>query len=105
MWRVRRGLVQSGDGGAGAPRYAETVPAVTSSGSCRARAPLGESLVHAVQRSSLPVSPRLVPGAAVLAVQHLKSQSVPPDCLEAVGELGCACLLFTTRPWPQGAGP
>ncbi|GAA2766964.1 hypothetical protein GCM10010103_60050 [Streptomyces paradoxus] len=26
MWRARRGLVQSGDGGAGASRYADTAP-------------------------------------------------------------------------------
>ncbi|AMW08340.1 hypothetical protein A4E84_01595 [Streptomyces qaidamensis] len=68
--------------------------------------PLGEGLVHAAQRPSLPVSLLVVPGSAVLTVQHLKSQFVPPETwLEAVGELGHAYLIFTTRPWPQGAEP
>ncbi|WP_349637003.1 DUF5949 family protein [Streptomyces sp. 378] len=67
---------------------------------------MGEGLVHAVQRPSLPVSLLVVPGSAVLTVQHLKSQFVPPETwLEAVGELGFAYLIFTTRPWPQGAEP
>ncbi|MFD5482520.1 DUF5949 family protein [Streptomyces hawaiiensis] len=68
--------------------------------------PLGEGLVHAVQRPSLPVSLLVVPGSAVLTVRHLKSQFVPPETwLEAVGELGFAYLIFTTRPWPQGTEP
>ncbi|MGW6646882.1 DUF5949 family protein [Streptomyces iakyrus] len=68
--------------------------------------PLGEGLVHAAQRPSLPVSLLVVPGSAVLTVQHLKSQFVPPETwLEAVGQLGYAYLIFTTRPWPQGAEP
>lgn len=54
----------------------------------------------------MPVSLLAVPGSAVLTVQHLKSRFVPPQTwLEAVGELGYACLIFTTRPWPQGAEP
>ncbi|MEC7051661.1 DUF5949 family protein [Streptomyces collinus] len=43
---------------------------------------------------------------AVLTVQHLKAQFVPPESrLEAVGELGYAYLIFAARPWPQGAEP
>ncbi|MEU4467627.1 DUF5949 family protein [Streptomyces sp. NPDC024017] len=68
--------------------------------------PLGEGLVHAAQRPSLPVSLLVVPGSAVLTVQHLTSQFVPPETwLETVDELGYAYLIFTTRPWPEGAEP
>ncbi|MFD8237236.1 DUF5949 family protein [Streptomyces sp. NPDC059696] len=68
--------------------------------------PLGEGLVHAAQRPSLPVSLLVVPGSAVLTVQHLTSQFVPPETwLETVGELGFAYLIFATRPWPEGAEP
>ena len=68
--------------------------------------PLGEGLVHAAQRPSLPVSLLVVPGSAVLTVQHLKSQFVPPETwLETVGEFGYAYLIFATRPWPEGAEP
>ncbi|WP_097214640.1 MULTISPECIES: DUF5949 family protein [unclassified Streptomyces] len=68
--------------------------------------PLGEGLVHAAQRPSMPVSLLVVPGSAVLTVQHLKSQFVPPQTwLETVGELGFAYLIFATRPWPEGAEP
>ncbi|GGV86214.1 DUF5949 family protein [Streptomyces massasporeus] len=53
-----------------------------------------------------PVSLLVVPGSAVLTVQHLKSQFVPPETwLEAVGELGFAYLVLATRPWPEGAEP
>lgn len=68
--------------------------------------PPGEGLVHATQRPSLPVGLLVVPGSAVLTVQHLKSQFVPPSTwLQAVGELGYAYLIFATRPWPEGAEP
>ncbi|CAL9326935.1 hypothetical protein SUDANB51_00129 [Streptomyces sp. enrichment culture] len=47
-----------------------------------------------------------MPGSAVLTVRHLTSQSVPPETwLKAVGELGYACLIVATRPWPEGAEP
>ncbi|MFJ4980181.1 DUF5949 family protein [Streptomyces coeruleorubidus] len=68
--------------------------------------PPGEGLVHATQRPSLPVGLLVVPGSAVLTVRHLKSQFVPPETwLDAVGKLGYACLIFATRPWPEGAEP
>ncbi|MGW7499446.1 DUF5949 family protein [Streptomyces luteogriseus] len=68
--------------------------------------PLGEGLVDATQRPSLPVSLLVVPGSAVLTVRHLKSQFVPPQTwLETVAELGFAYLIFATRPWPEGAEP
>ncbi|MFI6808797.1 DUF5949 family protein [Streptomyces luteogriseus] len=68
--------------------------------------PPGEGLVRATQRPSLPVSLLVVPGSAVLTVQHLKSQFVPPDTwLKTVGEFGYAYLIFATRPWPEGAEP
>lgn len=47
-----------------------------------------------------------MPGSAVLTVQHLKSQFVPPvTWLETVGKLGFAYLIFATPPWPEGAEP
>ncbi|MBB6421548.1 DUF5949 family protein [Streptomyces sp. AK010] len=81
--------------------------------------PLGEGLVHAAQQPSSPSAHRPIgPSAqsageparrarsAVLTVQHLKSQFVPPETwLETVGELGFAHLILATRPWPEGAEP
>jgi hypothetical protein len=53
--------------------------------------PPGDDLVHATQRPSVPVGLLVVPGSAVLTVQHLKSRFVPPETwLKAVGELGYA---------------
>ncbi|GGX29016.1 DUF5949 family protein [Streptomyces lomondensis] len=68
--------------------------------------PVGEGLVHATQRPSLPVSLLVVPGSAVLTVRHLKWQFVPPETwMKAVAELGYVYLIFATRPWPEGAEP
>ncbi|MET9394530.1 DUF5949 family protein [Streptomyces sp. NPDC006624] len=68
--------------------------------------PVGEGLVHATQRPNVPVSLLVVPGSAVLTVQHLRAQFVPPETWrEAVAELGYAYLIFATRPWPEGTEP
>ncbi|MEG8275204.1 DUF5949 family protein [Streptomyces sp. AHA2] len=68
--------------------------------------PPGEGLVHATQRPGLPVSLLVVPGSAVLTVQNLRAQFVPPEnWLQAVAELGFAYLIFATRPWPAGTEP
>ncbi|MFE6527255.1 DUF5949 family protein, partial [Streptomyces sp. NPDC057794] len=68
--------------------------------------PVGEGLVDAAQRPGLPVSLLVVPGSAVLTVQHLRAQFVPPESwLEAVAALGYAYLIFATRPWPEGTEP
>ncbi|MFE1251533.1 DUF5949 family protein [Streptomyces sp. NPDC058735] len=68
--------------------------------------PVGEGLVHATQRPSLPVSLLVVPGSAVLTVRHLRAQFVPPEnWLEAVAEVGHAYLIFATLPWPEGGEP
>ncbi|WP_369194285.1 DUF5949 family protein [Streptomyces djakartensis] len=91
-----------GDGQGGPEATSKAVEQLLTS----AGLPPGEGLVHATQRPSLPVSLLVVPGSAVLNVQHLKSQFVPPESwLEAVAELGFAYLIFATRPWPAGAEP
>jgi hypothetical protein len=91
-----------GDGANGPEATAEAIEQLLES----AGLPVGEGLVDATQRPSMPVSLLVVPGSAVLTVQHLKSQFVPPETwLEAVAKLGYAYLIFATRSWPEGAEP
>lgn len=63
--------------------------------------PLGDELVDAAGRPSLPLSLLVEAGRAVVNMPHLNAQCLPPpEWLAAVGQRGYAYLVFTTRPWP-----
>ncbi|MFK4106508.1 DUF5949 family protein [Streptomyces sp. NPDC019531] len=62
---------------------------------------IGEELVDAAGRPSLPISLLVEAGRAVVTMPHLNAQCLPPpEWLAAVGRRGHAYLVFTTRPWP-----
>ncbi|MGW7243580.1 DUF5949 family protein [Streptomyces sp. NPDC054804] len=66
--------------------------------------PVGGDLVDGTARPSLPVTLLVESGTAVLNLAPLNAQCpAPEEWLAAVGERGYAYLVFTTRPWPQGA--
>ncbi|MEU2619705.1 DUF5949 family protein [Streptomyces sp. NPDC007157] len=66
--------------------------------------PVGGDLVDGTARPSLPVTLLVESGTAVLNLAPLNAQCpAPEEWLAAVDERGYAYLVFTTRPWPQGA--
>jgi hypothetical protein len=63
---------------------------------------LGEELVDAAGRPSLPISLLVEAGRAVVTMPHINAQCLPPpEWLDAVGRRGHAHLVFTTLPWPE----
>ncbi|MFJ8779808.1 DUF5949 family protein [Streptomyces sp. NPDC102476] len=68
--------------------------------------PVGGDLVDGNARPSLPVSLLVVAGHAVVTMPGLNAKCpVRPPWLAAVAKRGYACLVFTTRPWPEASGP
>ncbi|MDQ0990990.1 DUF5949 family protein [Streptomyces sp. V3I7] len=64
--------------------------------------PLGK-LVDGTTRPSLPITLLVEGGQAVVTMPPLNAQCpAPPEWLAAVRQRGCAYLLFTARPWPEG---
>ncbi|MGW8700001.1 DUF5949 family protein [Streptomyces eurythermus] len=67
--------------------------------------PVGGEPVIGMARPSLKVSMLVLAGQIVLQMPQLSRQATPPaDWLKAVGELGYAYFMFTTRICPS-AGP
>ncbi|MET7284475.1 DUF5949 family protein [Streptomyces sp. NPDC005573] len=66
--------------------------------------PVGGELVDGTTRPSLPVTLLVQSGQAVVNMPQLVAQATaPPEWLDAVAARGYAYLVFTTRPWPEGA--
>ncbi|WP_435225824.1 DUF5949 family protein [Streptomyces sp. Tue6028] len=87
-----------GDGAGGPEASATAVEQLLTSNGL----PVGETLLDASRKPSLPLSLLVEAGQAVVTMPHLNAQCVaPPEWLAAVAERGYAYFLFATRAWPE----
>ena len=64
---------------------------------------VGGGLVDDTTEAGIAVSLFLEAGQAFVTMPQLGARcAAPPEWLAAVAERGCAHLVFTTRPWPEG---
>ncbi|MGW1890547.1 DUF5949 family protein [Streptomyces sp. NPDC002004] len=87
-----------GDGKGGPAASAEAVAALLRSSGL----PIGGPVVDGTEQPGLPFGLLVEAGQAVVTMARFKAQcAVPPEWLVAVRQRGHACLVFTTRPWPE----